>query len=403
MPSALDVHGTTAPGFGPLADAFTRNFRDEGEIGAACSVYADGEPVADLWGGLADASTGAAWTDQTIVMVYSAGKGLAAVCAHLLAQRGDLDLDQPVASYWPEFAAHGKAGVTTRMILGHRAGLPVIDRRLTQREVLAVQPVVSALAGQAPAWPPGTRHGYHLLTFGWLIGEIVRRVTGQTLGAFFAGQIAAPLGLNAWIGLPASEEHRVSALIPFTRADLALVQHRRGQQDGEARAAAAALNSACRDPASLTMRASTLNGAMGTLADHNSREFHASEIPSVNAISDARSLARTYAACVGQVGGHRVLDSGAVEAATEVASDGPDAILFTPTRFGLGFFLPAPAYPMLGPTSFGHPGMGGALAFGDLAHRVGFGYVMNKLGAGFAPLDLRAGHLVAVLRGCLGG
>jgi len=192
------------PGYEPVADAFAENFRGPGEIGAACCVYVDGEQVVDLWGGLADAGTEAPWTDHTIAMVYSATKGLAAMCALLLAQLGELDLDRPVAAYWPEFAAGGKDRVTTRQVLSHQAGLPVIDRRLKYEDVLSGGPVVEALAEQPPVWEPGTRHGYHVLTYGWLVGEIVRRVSGESIGAFFAREFARPLGLNTWIGLPSA-------------------------------------------------------------------------------------------------------------------------------------------------------------------------------------------------------
>ena len=194
MAGTPDIGGKTLPGYEPVADAFARNFRDPGEIGAACCVYVDGEQVVDLWGGLADAGTQALWTDRTIVMVYSATKGLAAMCALLLAQRGELDLDRPVAAYWPEFAADGKDQVTTRQVLSHQAGLPVIDRPLTFQEVLDGRPVTEALAAQPPVWEPGTRHGYHMLTYGWLVGEIVRRVSGESIGAFFAREFRSRSG-----------------------------------------------------------------------------------------------------------------------------------------------------------------------------------------------------------------
>lgn len=384
-----------------MIDAFSQNFHGAGEVGAACSVYVDGRQVVDIWGGLADLRTGRAWTKDTIVMVHSVGKGMAALCAHLLVQRGELDLDRPVADYWPEFGANGKETITTRTILSHRAGLPAIERTLRFKEVLAAEPVVGALAAQAPYWEPGQRHGYHVLTFGWLIGEIIRRVTGQSIGAFFAEQVAAPLRLSTWIGLPESEQERVSPLIPFTRMEYAAVASGGDRLDEASHATAAARRAAFADPDSLMRRASTLGGALGTFAAQNSRAFLASEIPSLNVVSDARSLARAYAACVGSVAGLRILNARTIAAAIEPASAGMDAVLLAPTRFGLGFALPTESSPMLSDSSFGHAGSGGSLAFGDVAHRAGFGYVMNKLGAGFAPFDMRATRLVAALRDCL--
>jgi CubicO group peptidase (beta-lactamase class C family) len=218
-----------------------------------------------------------------------------------------------------------------------------------------------------------------MLTYGWLVGEIVRRVSGESIGAFFAREFAAPLGLSTWIGLPASEENRVAALAAPTPADMPAAQAARQQPDEESRAAAAVM-AAFSDPQSLTMRASNLNGAIGGWAGQNSPAFRAAEIPSVNGMTDARSLARLYAACVSPVDGCRALDAATIAEATKPAFEGPDAVIFTPTRYGLGFGLPTPATPLLGPSTFGHSGMGGALGFADAEHRVGFGYVMNKIG-----------------------
>ena len=395
-----EIDGKTMPGYKPVAEAFAQNFGDPGEIGAACSVYVNGEQVVDIWGGLADAGTGAPWTGRTIAMVYSATKGLAAMCALLLAQRGELDLDRPVAAYWPEFAAGGKDRVTTRQVLSHQAGLPVIDRKLKYEDVLSGGPVVEALAEQPPVWEPGTRHGYHPLTYGWLVGEIVRRVSGQSIGAFFAREFARPLGLDTWIGLPADEESRVAVLAPPTPEDMMAAGAAAVYPDEESRAAAVALMTAFMDPQSLTTRATNLRGAMGGWAEQGSAAFHAAEVPSVSGITDASSLARVYAACVGPVNGYRILDAATIVEASKPASEGPDEILFAVTRFGLGFGLSDPATPLLGASSFGHSGMGGALGFADLDHRVGFGYVMNKLGVG-SSIGPRASKLVDALRDCL--
>ncbi|MEU7865120.1 serine hydrolase domain-containing protein, partial [Nonomuraea sp. NPDC049141] len=207
------VSGTVAAGYEPVREAFLANFETRSEIGAALSVYRHGREVARLWGGLADPATGRAWRAETLQVVFSATKSVPAACAHLLAQRGQLDLDAPVAEYWPEFAAAGKDAVPVRWLLSHQAGLPVLDRPVPQAEALTWEPVVAALAAQAPAWEPGTAHGYHGLTYGWLVGEVVRRVSGRSLGTYFADEIATPLGLDFWVGLPASEAHRVARLV----------------------------------------------------------------------------------------------------------------------------------------------------------------------------------------------
>lgn len=222
----MDVGGTVAAGFEPVGEAFESNFAERGDVGAACCVYLDGRPVVDLWGGLADARTGQEWAEDTLTLVYSTTKGVTAICAHHLAERGQLDLDAPVSTYWPEFAAAGKEGATVRHLLSHRAGLPAFDTKLAVEQALAWEPAVEALAAQAPLWDPGRRHGYHAVTYGWLVGEVIRRATGRSVGRYLADEIAGPLGLDLWIGLPEAEEGRVARLIPaslpaFSRDDLA--------------------------------------------------------------------------------------------------------------------------------------------------------------------------------------
>ena len=210
--NATPVQGHVEEGWGKVADAFRANFEgNPGEVGAACCVYADGRPVVDLWGGLADREANRPWNKDTIVAVASTTKGATAICAHLLVQRGELDLDAPVVKYWPEFGAAGKEQIPVRWLLSHQVGLPVIDGPLTFEEACAWDPVIRALEAQKPEWEPGTEHVYHSMTFGFLVGEIVRRITGKSLGTFFADEVAAPLGLSAWIGLPEEQEGRVAA------------------------------------------------------------------------------------------------------------------------------------------------------------------------------------------------
>ena len=280
-----ELHGRVTPGYDAVADAFLANFADGGETGAACTVYVDGAEVVNVWAGTADVTNGRPWDDKSIAMVYSTTKGIAAICAHLLVQRGLLDLDRPVAHYWPEFAAGGKEDVPARLLLSHQVGLPVFDAVLTPDQVVAGLAPVAALAEQKPVWEPGTRHGYHALTYGWLVGELVRRVSGRSLGTFLAEEIAAPLGLSTWIGLPDSEHHRVARLV-----------HPEPPAEGAAPAVAvdvpapvAAMMAAFADPTSVTSRAFTLNGALvpGEEEAHPELDpdYLRSEMASVNGIS----------------------------------------------------------------------------------------------------------------------
>src|SRR5256885_15811028 len=212
MGGVTTIHGEVAAGFEPVREAFAANFARHGDIGAAVCVYRDGRPVVDLWGGVADPDAGRPWERDTLQLVYSATKGATATAAHLLAQRGELDLDAPVAEYWPEFAANGKARIPGRWLLSHRAGVAALDRPVPLADMLAWHPMAAALAAQRPLWTPRTAHGYHGRTFGWLVGEVIRRVSGRTPGRFFAEEIAGPLGLDFYMGLPSGERARVSRM-----------------------------------------------------------------------------------------------------------------------------------------------------------------------------------------------
>jgi len=382
----MQIHGTTSKGFERVRDAFEANFRENGEVGAAFSLYVKSRKVVDLWGGTTDVD-GRRWQETTPALVFSTTKGATAICALMLVDQKRLDLDAPVARYWPEFAAAGKESIPVRMLLNHRAGLPVVDAPLSRDQVLAVQPVVEALAHQAPVWPPGSRHGYHALTYGWLVGELVRRVTGQSISAFFRDAVATPLGLDFWIGLPAEVEPRVARLIPAPPPDPAL----------------SAQMAALFGPDSLAGRALSLNGALASAPGEvifNRPEVHRSEIPAANGITTARSLARLYAACVGTVKGTRLFGKRTLDKALAIQSDGPDAVLGLRTTFGLGFMRTGPEIQMLGPNSFGHAGAGGSLGFGDFDAGVGFGYVMNQMGSGLL-IDPRAARLIGAVRDCL--
>lgn len=387
------VRGEVDPRFEPLRAAFDRNFSELGDVGAAVCVYYQGRKVVDLWGGWADPKAGQPYEEDTLQLVFSSTKGMTALCAHILAEEGRLDLDSPVAYYWPEFAEAGKGDIPVRWLLSHQAGLPTVDAELSLDEALAWEPVVEALAAQRPYWEPGSAHGYHALTFGWLVGEVVRRVAGRSIGAFFAERVADPLGLQTWIGLPEEHEPRVAPLrsAPMPSPD---------DLDPKTLETFSAFLSGD----GLALRALSLNGAFGWLSRRggpfNSRELHAAEVPAANGITDARSLARMYAAMIGEVDGVRLIGPARVDLARTPAADGPDRVLLVPSRFGLGFMCHSEFSPLLAPGSFGHSGAGGSLGFADPESAVAFAYVMNEMRLGLAG-DERTVALLDGLRSSL--
>lgn len=374
------ICGAIQPGFAPVREAFARNFVEHGDIGAACCVYRHGEPVADLWGGLADPVVGRPWREDTLQLVFSAAKGPTAICIHRLVEDGKLDLDAPIARYWPAFAAAGKQDITARMVLSHRAGVVAIDAPLGLDEVLAWDPVIAAIERQAPQWEPGTAHGYHARTFGWILGELIRRITGLSPGQYLQRELCSPLGADYWVGLPAAQLPRCARLVP----------------PDTAHSAAAVLGAE-----SLTVRVMTgPSGLFGYNEMWNRPELLAAEMPSSNGVGSARALARLYAACIGELDGIRLLGSATVQAAAQPQCRGPDRVILLPTCFGSGFSLPPMLPPGCGPAAFGHGGAGGSLAFADPERGLAFAYVMNRMR--FDPGgDPRAASLVDALYRCL--
>ena len=309
------VQGHVEAGWGKVADAFRANFDgNPGEVGAACCVYVGGQPVVDLWGGLADSETNRPWNEDTIVQIASTTKGATAICAHILAQRGELDLDAPVVKYWAEFGANGKDQIPVRWLLSHQAGLPVIDTPLTFEEALAWDPVIRALEAQRPLWQPGTEHVYHSMTFGYLVGEIVRRISGKSLGTFFADEVARPLKLHAWIGLPEAQDTKVARLHyakPFTLEDVTAGMIETTGLDADT---VTAWIRAVWGADSVQARAGELGGAFDNASGYfTQRAWRAAEVPAANGVADARSMARMYAATVSDVDGIRLLESGHIE------------------------------------------------------------------------------------------
>ena len=399
--SEVVVDGTVEPGFEGVRAAFEENFRTHGDVGASLGVYVDGEKKVDLWGGVADVATGRPWEQDTVCIMYSATKGAVAALAWLLAQRGLLDFDAPVTAYWPEFAGGGKAALPVRYLFTHQAGLPYLDQQLTREEVLDGRRPVEVLEQEEPVWEPGTAHGYHAVTYGWLIGALLARITGQTLGHTFADQIAGPLGLDLHIGLPADQAGRVAKLVDMPPPDPAALA---AITDPEVLGMISALVAAMTDPASTFSRALSTNGALPVPDSQiwNDPRIYQVEIPAGNGIANGRSLARMYAATVSDVDGVRLLTDATVEAAKAEQSSGPDRTLIFPTRFGTGFMLPGGSLPMLSADSFGHAGLGGALGFGDARYRVGFGYVQNQLLSGDVSGDPRTLGVIAAVADAIG-
>jgi CubicO group peptidase (beta-lactamase class C family) len=382
-----DIHGHCDERFAAVREAFEASFAS-GEVGAAVAVHHGGALVVDLWGGSKDAAGTQPWERDTIVNVYSTTKGMTALCAHRLVEEGRLDLDAPVAAYWPEFAAAGKENLPVRYLLSHQAGLPAVKAPLPADALYDWDGMCAALAAQAPWWEPGTRHGYHALTFGYLIGEIVRRIDGRSLGTYFREEIAAPLGLDFHIGLPESEHERVADMIPAPSAGdpsqdmLAKFMEDAGEMTGLA-----------------------FNNPKPGKDAMNTKAWRTAEIPAGNGHGDARSLARVYGclASGGALDGVRLLAPESIAQARTEQAMGPDAVLMgMPMRFGLGFMLRQDFMPLGSHESaFGHPGAGGSIGYADPELGLGFGYVMNQMQQGMAG-DVRGWSLIAAVNRSLG-
>jgi CubicO group peptidase (beta-lactamase class C family) len=378
-----EVSGTCDPRFARVRDAFVEIFEGDMEVGAGLSVVIDGEPVIDLWAGWADGAQTRPWEAGTIVNLYSVGKALTAVCALRCAEAGLIDFDAPVARYWPEFAQAGKATLPVRYLLTHQGGLPAVYRPLPPGTMLDWGAMTSALAETTPWWEPGTAHGYHVNTYGFLAGEVVRRVTGKSLGTYFRDEIANPGGIEFHIGFgPELDEICAEVLptkvVPGVPARAAAIPS--GDYDS--------LTGLDRMRAGAYRNPATLSGG-GVV---NSREWRAAEVPSTNGHGNARGVARIYGALAadGEVGGTHILGPEWRDRAISEHVYGEDMILGRNTRFGLGFQLTMPER-KLGPNprAFGHFGAGGSLGFGDPDARLGFGYVMNQGRAGWQHPHIR--------------
>jgi CubicO group peptidase (beta-lactamase class C family) len=392
----MAIQGTCDARFQTVRDEFERNFAERGEVGASVCVTVGGRTVVDLWGGLADRHTRRPWERDTIGLVWSCTKGAAALCAHWLCSRGLLDFDRPVVSYWPEFGQAGKESITVRMLLNHQAGLPAIRQPLAPGALYDWQSMIEVLAAETPFWEPGTRQGYHATTFGHLVGEVVRRVSGRSFDAFFREEVAGPLGLDFHIGLPQEHEPRVA---PTIRAD--------PPPPGEPPSRFLALMAG--DPASIQALTVKNSGRRSAAGDHDSREAHQAVLPSQGGITNARGLAEMYAPLAR--GGGSLVDADTLKQMGAVSSAlGVDATLLIGLRIALGFWKssdnrqgPPGARDsiVLSEEAFGHPGMGGSLGFADPGAEMSFGYTMNKQGRGVC-LNERGQSLVDAVYRALG-
>jgi len=374
------IEGRCEPRFAPVREAFEKAFSANREVGAAIAFMLDGELVVDLWGGRMAADEERPWTGDTIVNTYSTTKGMTAICAHLLVERGLLELDAPVAEYWPEFAQAGKERIPFRWLLSHQAGLPALREPLPGETLYDWKAMTQALAAETPWWEPGTQHGYHPVTFGFLVGEVIRRVSGKTVGTFFREEVAEPLDADFQIGLPAEDDARVAEMIG------GLVPPRASKDAPQPRLKGP-LAQFMRDMADpTTMVGAAFNNPKLAPGAVNTRAWRGAEIPAANGHGHARALARIYGALArgGELGGVRILEPETIRQARREQASGPDATLGRmPIRYGLGFMLRSDFMPLSPNTdAFGHPGAGGSIGMADPETRTGFGFVMNKMSMG---------------------
>ncbi|MEV6263713.1 serine hydrolase domain-containing protein [Streptomyces sp. NPDC051784] len=381
------IHGHCDDRFAAVRDAFEANFTERDELGAAVTVLLDGAPVVDLWGGWADGARTRPWERDTVVNVWSTTKGPTALCAHILADRGLLDLDAPVAVYWPEFAAEGKQSVRVRDLLSHRSGVAGLRNPHTLAELYDWEVTTARLAATAPWWEPGTRSGYHAISYGFLVGEVVRRITGLLPGEFLRQEVTGPLGIDFTVGLPEKDAERVAELV---------------QPKSVAREQAALF--ALMEPVAV---ASLLNPGTG-IAAANTPGWRAAEIPAANGHGTARAVASLYGIVAGRgsLDGHRILSPEAAERVREGQGPCRDLVLGAgfahETELGLGLWLSGPnASYGPNPRAVGHDGAGGSCGLADPEAGVSIGYVMNRMGPHIAD-DPRKMALVDAVYGVLG-
>jgi len=353
--------------YASVRDVFEGALASGADVGASFCATVEGETVVDLWGGFADEARTRPWVRDTIVNVYSTTKTMTALTALLVADRGELDFDAPVARYWPEFAANGKADVKVSHLMSHSAGLSGWKEPIRKEDLYDWEKVTALLAAQAPYWEPGTAPGYHALTQGYLVGEVVRRITGRSLGTVFREEIAEPLGADFHIGLPATEDDRVAELIPPPRG------------------------AAIGDGVQTELQANMSHNPEIDVLETRTRAWRGAEIPAAGGTGNARSVAEIHAILAngGVARGKRFLSEAGCRKALELQVEGQDLILGTPARFGMGFGLAGGMMPLPNPNTIFWGGYGGSLVIIDMDARTTFGYAMNKM-AGTTTGDMRA-------------
>ncbi|HEY5096701.1 MAG TPA: serine hydrolase domain-containing protein [Acidimicrobiales bacterium] len=373
-----EIEGSWDPRFAAVVEVLSSSLDTGGDVGASVAVLLHGEPVVDVWGGFVDEAHSAPWREDTLTNVWSSTKTMTFLCALMLADRGELDFYAPVAEYWPEFSAAGKEGVMVRHVMGHAAGLSGWTEPLGPEALADWDRCTSLLAAQAPWWEPGTAHGYHALTQGYLIGELVRRITGESIGAWFAREVAAPLGADFFIGLPESEEERVSVVVPCPVPDLEALDH-----------------------SSDTYRTLTNPPLDATYPRH--RWWRRAEIPAANGHGNARSVARIQSIITGggETRGVRLLSEKGCDAIFDVQADGPDRVLVVPNRIGMGYGLSSRFSPM-GPRACYWGGYGGSLVTMDQDTGLTVSYMMNRMESPLTE-DLRATRIGRAAAAALGG
>jgi CubicO group peptidase (beta-lactamase class C family) len=376
------VQGLCEPGFERVREALAETLASGSEVGAALAVYVGRRVVIDLWAGHADAARTRPWTRDTIVNLFSVGKAVGAICALRLVEAGLLDLDAPVAHYWPEFSQEGKGRIRVRHLLTHQAALPAVGRRLPSGTWSRWEAMTEALAAQAPWWEPGQGHGYHVNTQGFLIGEVVRRVTGKTLGTYLRESLAGPAGIDFFIGFGPELDDRCAELLPQAASAEGEELRRQLSVDPETLTGLTLMRvNAYRNPPEIS--------GTGVV---NTRQWRAAEVPSTNGHGNARAVARLYSALAGDgtLDGGRVLRPETVARAAEEQVYGEDIVLQRPTRFGLGFQLTMAERPLgPNPRAFGHFGAGGSLGFADPDARLAFAYAMNQGRSGWQHKHVR--------------
>ena len=383
------IEGRCEPEFYPVRDAFHRHFQERKEIGASVAIYVEGEKVVDLWAGVVD-KKGTPWEQDTISNVFSATKGISAVCVHRLVDQGLLELSRPIADYWPEFAENGKGNITLRDVLSHQAGVAAVKEILPGGVLYNPKAMAAAIAREAPWWKPGSKHGYHALTMGWILGELVYRVTGKSLGAYLQEEIAEPFGLDMFVGLPDQHDERSAAVI------------RKGLYGLDFNMVRFILEIGLRRQ-SVTAKAFTNPRTL--MGSTNSSAWKKSEIPAANGQTNGRSLAKFYGILAngGALHGKQLLSPEAIARCMAEQSHGFDQVLRLNTRFSLGFMLSQEkGSGHFGPCSqsFGHPGAGGSMGFADPDRKLGFGYVMNRMSSRIL-VDPRSQELIKALYRCV--